>query len=548
MKVVIIGGVAGGASCAARLRRLDENAEIIILEKGNYISFANCGLPYHVGGVIPSRSSLLLQTPEVMKARFNIDVRVNHEAGNIDRERKCVTVSSLREGKTYEESYDVLVIATGSSPVRPNIEGIDSERIKTVTTVDDTVRIREMVEEEEIEKVCVIGGGFIGLEMTENLVRAGKKVTLVEASDQLMNNLDKEMSLIVLKEVKKNGVEVILNDAVSAFEDVKEGISVKLSSGKEEKYGLVILAIGVRPNSALAKKAGLALGERGGIITDEHMRTSDPSIYAAGDAVEVKDFVSGEKTIIPLASPANKQGRLAADNIAGFEETYKGSQGTSIARIFSLSAASTGHNEKQLCRKGLVRGRDYEMVTISQPSHAGYYPGGKPMMIKVLFSLEDEKILGAQIVGEDGVDKRNDVIATAMRLGASIRDLKELELSYAPPFSSAKDPVNMAGFCGENVLRKQASFADYDVLEKEDVFCLDVREKGEVEAYAIPNAFNIPLGQLRERIKEVPEGRKIVVMCAAGVRAHTASRILYNHGYQDVQIYPGGARFYRLTH
>ncbi|MBQ1478002.1 MAG: FAD-dependent oxidoreductase, partial [Erysipelotrichaceae bacterium] len=260
MKVVIIGGVAGGASCAARLRRLDENAEIIILEKGNYISFANCGLPYHVGGVIPSRSSLLLQTPEVMKARFNIDVRVNHEAVNIDRERKCVTVSSLKEGKTYEESYDVLVIATGSSPVRPNIEGIDSERIKTVTTVDDTVRIREMVEEEEIEKVCVIGGGFIGLEMTENLVRAGKKVTLVEASDQLMNNLDKEMSLIVLKEVKKNGVEVILNDAVSAFEDVKEGISVKLSSGKEEKYGLVILAIGVRPNSALAKKAGLALG------------------------------------------------------------------------------------------------------------------------------------------------------------------------------------------------------------------------------------------------------------------------------------------------
>ena len=548
MKVVIIGGVAGGASCAARLRRLDENAEIIILEKGNYISFANCGLPYHVGGVIPSRSSLLLQTPEVMKARFNIDVRVNHEAVNIDRERKCVTVSSLKEGKTYEESYDVLVIATGSSPVRPNIEGIDSERIKTVTTVDDTVRIREMVEEEEIEKVCVIGGGFIGLEMTENLVAAGKKVTLVEASDQLMNNLDKEMSLIVLKEVKKNGVEVILNDAVSAFEDVKEGISVKLSSGKEEKYGLVILAIGVRPNSALAKKAGLALGDRGGIVTDEHMRTSDPSIYAAGDAVEVKDFVSGEKTIIPLASPANKQGRLAADNIAGFEEVYQGSQGTSIAKIFSLSAASTGHNEKQLCRKGLVRGRDYEMVTISQSSHAGYYPGGKPMMIKVLFSLEDEKILGAQIVGEDGVDKRNDVIATAMRLGASIRDLKELELSYAPPFSSAKDPVNMAGFCGENVLRKQASFADYDVLEKEDVFCLDVREKGEVEAYAIPNAFNIPLGQLRERIKEVPEGRKIVVMCAAGVRAHTASRILYNHGYQDVRIYPGGARFYRLTH
>ncbi len=373
-------------------------------------------------------------------------------------------------------------------------------------------------------------------------------MTLVEASDQLMNKLDKEMSLIVLNEVRKNGVEVILNDAVSAFEDVKEGISVKLSSGKEETFGLVILAIGVRPNSMLAKKAGLALGERGGIVTDEHMRTGDPSIYAAGDAVEVKDFVSGEKTIIPLASPANKQGRLAADNIAGFEEAYQGSQGTSIAKVFSLSAASTGHNEKQLQRKGLVRGRDYEMVTISQSSHAGYYPGGKPMMIKVLFSLEDEKILGAQIVGEDGVDKRNDVIATAMRLGATIRDLKELELSYAPPFSSAKDPVNMAGFCGENVLRKQASFADYDVLEKEDAFCLDVREKGEVEAYAIPDAINIPLGQLRERIGEVPEGRKIVVMCAAGVRAHTASRILFNHGYQDVRIYPGGARFYRLTH
>ena len=546
-KTVIIGGVAGGASCAARLRRLDEERDIIILEKGNYISFANCGLPYHVSGVIEKESSLLLQTPEVMKARFRIDVRVNSEVTKIDRDNKIVTVKTA-DG-VYEETYDTLVIATGSSPLRPNIPGISSEKIRTIWNVNDTVKIRNYVEAEETENVCVIGGGFIGMEMAENLVLSNKKVSLVEAADHLMNNLDPEMAMIVEKETRKHGVDLHLSDGVSSFEDTGDKVLVHLSSGDVIEAELVILAIGVRPNSSLAKEAGLPLNERGGIVTDDHMRTSDPYIYAVGDVAEVTDFLSKEKTMIPLAGPANKEGRIAADNLAGGDETYKGTQGTSIAKIFSLTAASTGYNEKTLKRKGLERGTDYETVTISQGSHAGYYPGSKPMMIKVLFDKRDLRILGAQIVGEDGVDKRIDVISVAMRMNASVIDLKDLELAYAPPYSSAKDPVNMAGFVAENVVKGYAYFAEYDEIEKRpEAFCLDVREKREVEAYAIPGAVNIPLGQLRERIGELDLRKDCIVMCAAGVRAHTASRILQAHGFENVKIYPGGARFYRLTH
>ena len=547
-KTVIIGGVAGGASCAARLRRLDEKMEITVLEKGNYISFANCGLPYYVSGVIGAQSALLLQSPEMMKARFNIEVRVNNEVTAIDRENRLVKVTDAN-GTEYSENYDYLVIATGSSPLRPGIEGIDSEKIRTIWNVNDAAAIRMLADDEKIENVCVVGGGFIGLEMAENLHAAGKKVTIAEASNQIMNNLDYEMSLIVSNEIRKKGIDLYVNDGVSRFADTGEEIIVELASGRKISSDLVILAIGVRPNSKLAKDAGLEVNRRGGIIVDEYLRTSDPNIYAVGDVIEVRDYISGEKTMIPLAGPANKQGRMAADNIAGFENRYPGTMGTSIAKVFDLTAASTGKNEKTLIAAGLQKGKDYETITISANSHAMYYPGGVPMMIKVIFDLNTEEILGSQIVGSQGTDKRIDVIATAMKYKGRITDLKELELAYAPPFSSAKDPVNMAGYVGENVVKGLAAFARYDELETDrEALCLDVREVMEVERFAIPGALNIPLGTLRDNLDRVDRNRKIIVMCAAGVRAHTASRILKNNGFENVKIYPGGVRFYRLTH
>ena len=547
-KTVIIGGVAGGASCAARLRRLDEKMEITVLEKGNYISFANCGLPYYVSGVIGAQSALLLQSPEMMKARFNIEVRVNNEVTAIDRENRLVKVTDAN-GTEYSENYDYLVIATGSSPLRPGIEGIDSEKIRTIWNVNDAAAIRMLADDEKIENVCVVGGGFIGLEMAENLHAAGKKVTIAEASNQIMNNLDYEMSLIVSNEIRKKGIDLYVNDGVSRFADTGEEVIVELASGRKISSDLVILAIGVRPNSKLAKDAGLEVNRRGGIIVDEYLRTSDPNIYAVGDVIEVRDYISGEKTMIPLAGPANKQGRMAADNIAGFENRYPGTMGTSIAKVFDLTAASTGKNEKTLIAAGLQKGKDYETITISANSHAMYYPGGVPMMIKVIFDLNTEEILGSQIVGSQGTDKRIDVIATAMKYKGRITDLKELELAYAPPFSSAKDPVNMAGYVGENVVKGLAAFARYDELETDrEALCLDVREVMEVERFAIPGALNIPLGTLRDNLDRVDRNRKIIVMCAAGVRAHTASRILKNNGFENVKIYPGGVRFYRLTH
>ena len=548
-KTVIIGGVAGGASCAARLRRLDEEAEIIMLERGDYISFANCGLPYHVGGAIPDKGDLLLMTPELMKKRFNIDVRVRHEATDIDPLKKTITIKDLSEGKEYEETYDELVIATGSSPIKPKIEGIDSEYIRTVNNVNETALLRQEIKDETVKDVCVIGGGFIGLEMADNLLQAGKKVTIIEAADQLMSPLDKEMSLILNKHLKNKGIEVILNDGVESFKENGKNISVFLKSGRELASDLVILSIGVRPNSELAIKAGLKVNEKAGIVVDEYMRTSLPHIYAAGDVCEVENYVSHEKAMIPLAGPANKQGRLVADNIAGIPRPFKGSQGTSIAKVCDLTAAASGLNEKDLRAEGLKRGTDYETVTISANSHATYYPGARPMMAKLIFDKKTLKILGVQIVGEEGVDKRVDVVATAMRLCAKATDLWELDLAYAPPFGSAKDVVNMLGFTAENVAEGLASFCEYDALEKEkDVICLDVREKGEVERYSIVGSLNIPLGELREHINELDKNRHYIIMCAAGVRAHTASRILQNNGFTDVKIYPGGIRFYRLTH
>lgn len=548
MKTVIIGGVAGGASCAARLRRLNEDMEIIILEKGDYISFANCGLPYHVGGVIESKNALLLQSPEMMRSRFNIEVRTNNEVTEINKKDKYVTVLD-KNRQPYQETYDYLVIATGSSPVRPNIPGIDDPRIRTIWNVNDASAIRALVNDEDIQHVCIIGAGFIGLEMTENIVNAGKKVSLIEGTPQVMNNIDYEMSLLVKKALLDKGVDLRLNSRVTGFEEEKEHIIIKLSDAESLKADLVIMAIGVRPNSSLAEKAGLTLNSRGGIVVDEYLCTCDPCIYAAGDVIEVEDLITAEKTMIPLAGPANKQGRMVADNISGHHQKYRGTQGTFIARIFNLTVAATGLKEADLKARGLVRGKDYEVVAISANNHAMYYPGARPMMFKVLYDVHSLQILGTQIIGEEGTDKRIDVLATAMRLKARITDLKELELAYAPPYSSAKDPVNMVGYTAENVINGLEYFAGYDEIENNpEAICLDVRELREVQAFAIPNAIHIPLGTLRDNLDKLDPEKTIIVMCAAGVRAHTASRILQQHGFHNVKVYPGGARFYRLTH
>lgn len=547
-KTVIIGGVAAGASAAARLRRLKENEEIILLERGEYISYANCGLPYHVGNVIENRSDLLVTKKEMMESRYAIDVRINSEVTSINRDSKSVHVVT-KDGQEYDESYDNLVIATGSSPVRPAISGIDSPKVKTLWTVPDTDEIKKYIKENSVKSATVIGGGFIGLEMAENLHGLGIDVTIVEASNQVMAPVDYEMALLLNENIRDNGVKLIVNDGVDSFEDTSEGIKVKLSSGKTVLSELVILSIGVKPNSKLAADAGLALNEKGGIIVDSHMRTEDESIYAAGDVVEVEDFIFKDKTMVPLAGPANKQGRIVADNIAGLDSTYTGTQGSSVVKVFDLNVATTGANEKALVRRGLVRDKDYTSVILTQNSHAGYYPGAKPMIIKLLFSIDGKKIYGGQIVGKDGVDKRIDTLGTAIRFGATVKDLTNLELAYAPPFSSGKDPINMAGFVAENVVNglvKQAVWNEADT-DKESVI-LDVREQAELDVFAIDGAVNIPLGQLRKRINELDKNKKYIVLCAIGVRAYNAYRILAQNGFENIKLYPAGVRFYSSTH
>jgi NADPH-dependent 2,4-dienoyl-CoA reductase/sulfur reductase-like enzyme/peroxiredoxin family protein/TusA-related sulfurtransferase/rhodanese-related sulfurtransferase len=548
-KVVIIGGVAGGASCAARLRRLDENAEIVLLERGPYISYANCGLPYHVGDVIKSRSALLLQTPEAMKQKFKVDVRVKNEVVAIDRAMKTVTVKRVETGETYTETYDTLVISTGSSPVRPPIPGIDLPRVRSLWTVPDADDIRSLITEQHVSSAVVVGGGFIGLEMAENLKHAGLTVSLVEMMNQVMAPLDFEMAQLLHDNIRQNDVALYLGDGVSAFEDNGGLVNVQLKSGKTLTAGLVILSIGVRPNGQLAKDAGLAVNARGGIVVDEHLRTSDPDIYAVGDVIEVKDLVFGEPTMIPLAGPANKQGRIAADNIAGGDDVYRGSLGTSVVRVFDLTAASVGANERTLNKRGMTLDKDYRTVTITQNAHAGYYPGATPMTLKLLFSPDGKKIFGAQIVGREGVDKRIDTIAVTQRLGGGVRELSELELAYAPPFSSAKDPVNMLGFVARNTLEGLVGIAPWDApVSHPDATLLDVREDVEVMAFAVPGAKQIPLGQLRDRLNELDPKKEIIVFCAIGVRAYNAARILRQHGFDRVLVYPGGARFYQSTH
>lgn len=545
-KTLIIGGVAAGAGCAARLRRLDENAQIVLLERGGFISYANCGLPYHVGDVIKARESLLVTPVEVMRGRYNVDVRICNEALSIDRNNKTVLVKNHMTGEEYIESYDKLVIATGSSPLRPRIPGIDSPRILTLWTVPDTDHIRELIRGLGTKSAVVVGGGFIGLEMAENLHHAGLSVSIVEATDQVMAPVDPEMAEILHNNIRSNGVGLYLADGVASFEDKGASVDVKLSSGTVLSADIVILSIGVRPNSQIAKDAGLELNARGGIIVNDHMQTADPDIYAAGDVVEVEDFIFGDRTMVPLAGPANKQARIVADNICGIPSTYKGTQGSSVAQVFDMATASTGANEKALIRRGLARGKDYTSILINQNSHAGYYPGAVPIYLKLLFSVDGGKIYGAQIIGQDGVDKRIDTIGTAIRLGAGVSALKDLELAYAPPFNSAKDPVNMAGFTAENVLRGLVKFSDWKIPE--DAVILDIREEPEVAEYAFPGAVCIPLGQLRSRLDELDRGAHYVVMCAGGVRAYNAARILTQNGFGNVEVYPAGSKFYRLLH
>ncbi len=546
MKVIIVGGVAGGASCAARLRRLDESAEIIMMEKGPYISFANCGLPYHVGGVIDQREKLLLQTPESFHARFNVDVRINSEVESIDRQSKTVTVT--REGHTYTEGYDVLVLSPGSTPVVPNLQGIHSDKIKPLWNIPDMDAIMATMKQSEAKNAVVVGGGFIGIEMAENLVHAGLSVTLVEMLDQVMPPIDFEMAQILHKHLADNGVNLALGERVERFEETTNGVNV-VTDKHSIPADIVILAIGVRPNSSLAAKCGIKTNERGGIMVDESLRTSDENIYAVGDAVEVQNYVTHEKAMIPLAGPANKMGRMAADNICGLNRKYKGTLGSAVAKVFEMTVASTGLNEKQLNSAGKKINKDYNVTMIHPLSHAGYYPGGMPLAMKLIFSKKDGLVLGAQAVGYSGVDKRIDVVASAMHFRATVYDLEELELCYAPPYSSAKDPVNMAGFSADNILSgtvKNITFGELKTLS-EDVVYLDVRTAAEVSMGAIANSVNIPVDSLREKMQTLDKNKTYIVYCAVGIRAYIACRMMTQYGFKDVRNLSGGYTTYRVA-
>jgi CoA-disulfide reductase len=535
-KVLIVGGVAGGASTAARLRRLDENAEIVMFEKDEYISFANCGLPYYIGGTIKERDKLLVQTPEGMHDRFNIDVRINSEVIGVDTSKKTIRVASKDKG-TYEESYDYLVLSPGTKALRPNIEGINSDKILTLRNIPDTDRIKDLVNKKGINNAVVIGGGYVGVEMAENLKEKGLKVTLVEAAPHILAPFDTDIVVTAEKELLSNGIELIINDGVKSFKDNDYNVEVTLNSSKKITVDLVILAIGVTPYTAFLKDSGIELGNRGHILVNDKMKTNFENIYAVGDAIEVVDFVNKQNTAIPLAGPANKQGRIAADNIAGLTSTYKGTQGTAIIKIFGLTAASTGNNERTLKRLNIP----YKAITIHPVSHASYYPAALSLSIKLLFNNEG-KILGAQAIGYDGVDKRIDVIAATMRLGGTVSDLTELELSYAPPFSSAKDPVNMAGFVAENVITgKMDVITPEEILNysKDNAILLDVRTEIEFNNGHIEGALNIPVDNLRERLNELDKDKEIIEYCQVGLRGYVAARILSEHGYKVKNVTGG---------
>ncbi len=541
MKVLIVGGVAGGASAATRLRRLDEKAEIILFEKGPYISYANCGLPYYIGGEIKERENLLVTKPALLRGRFGIDVRTDSEVVSIDRRAKTVTVQNHQTGETYTESYDKLLLSPGASPKKPDWEGVNLPGIFTIRNVPDTCAVDDFIRETGAKRAAVVGGGFIGVEMAENLTARGLSVTLMEYQEQVLPPLDPEMAAIVHTHLRQNGVNLALGTAVSGFEKAGTGILVKTGKGDLET-DLVILSVGVAPDSGLAKEAGLELGIGGSIAVNDNYQTSDPDIYAVGDAIQVRSRLTGQDTLLPLAGPANRQGRAAAESILGRKPSHsRDVLGSSILKVFQLTAAGTGLNEKQLKAAGIPY-----LKTYTHPaSHAGYYPGGTPMSLKLLFG-PDGKVFGAQAVGQDGVDKRMDVLATVIRLGGTVYDLQDLELCYAPPYSAAKDPVNMLGFTAANLLNgdmKDFYCEDLAGLDLDKVFLLDCRTPAEFAMGTIPGAVNIPLDELRNRLEELPKDKPVYEFCQVGLRGYIAYRILTQHGFEVYNL-SGGYKSY----
>ena len=546
-KILIVGGVAGGASAAARARRLSEDAQIIMFERGSFVSFANCGLPYHIGGDIQDRSKLLLQTPESFLARFNVDVRIMNEVISINRQDKTVTVKNLLDGTEYHESYDLLLLSPGAAPIVPPISGIDNPLTYSLRNIPDMDKIIATLKSQNIKHATVVGGGFIGLEMMEAFHQLNIETSLVEMAEQVMTPVDREMAGLVHDEIKNKGIDLKLGVALEAIEysQAEQNLTLSLNNGENFKTDILIMAIGVRPETSLAQEAGLQLGELGGIYTNESMQTSDPSIYAVGDAVEEKDFVTGNQTLVPLAGPANRQGRMAADNMLGRSETYQGTQGTAICKVFDLAVASTGKNEKQL----KATGTNYEKVYVHTASHASYYPGAETVSFKMLFDPQTGKIFGAQAVGKDGIDKRIDVMAVAQRAGMTVEQLQHLELTYAPPFGSAKDVINQAAFVANNIVKGDATPIHYDEIDSlsDEQVLLDVRNPGELESVGyIQGAVNIPIDQLRQRMSELPKDKEIVIYCQVGLRGNVAYRQLVNSGYKARNLI-GGYRTYKFA-
>ena len=545
MKIVIVGGVAGGATAAARIRRLDEQAEIIVFERTGFISYANCGLPYYIGDVIQHKADLTLQTPESFWKRFRITMKVQHEVVAIHPEKKSVSVRNLVTGETFEEGYDKLLLSPGAKAVLPELPGVDSKKIFTLRTVEDTFAIKDFVTQHKPRSAVMVGGGFIGVELAENLRELGLEVTIVQRPPQLLSPFDADMAAFIHNQMRKNGIKLALGASVTGFQEDSEGISVLLKDGNPIHGDMVVLAIGVTPESHLAQDAGLALGIKGSILVNDRMETSIKDIYAVGDAVQVKHTVTGADSLIPLAGPANKQGRIVADNICGGDSRYHGSQGSSIIKLFDMTAATTGINEKQAQKAGL----SVDTVILSPMSHAGYYPDGKIMTMKVVFERESYRLLGAQIVGYDGVDKRIDVLATAIHAGMKATDLKELDLAYAPPYSSAKDPVNMAGFMVENISKglKQWHLSDLEgLLQNKGVTLLDTRTPKEFSQGHIEGFTNIPVDELRERIWKVPAGKPVYLICQSGLRSYIATRILEGLGFEAYN-FACGYRFYQAV-
>lgn len=546
-KVVIIGGVAGGATAAARIRRLDENAEIIMFERSGFVSYANCGLPYYIGGVIEDQEELTLQTPEMFMKRFRIDVRVKHEVTAIHPEKKTVTVHRLEDNTVFEESYDKLLLAPGAKPVRPSLPGMDIPNLYTLRTVEDTLRIHAFVQKEKPKSVVIAGGGYIGVEVAENLRDLGIQVTIVQRPNQLLNPLDYDMASFAHAKMRQKGVRLMLGHSVEGFAEENGQIQVILKDAEPLQADMVLLAIGVQPDTELAKNAGIKLGIKGSILVNNHMETSVPDIYAAGDAVEVKHYITGEKALISLAGPANKQGRIAADNICGGDSAYLGSQGSSVIKVFDMTVAVTGLNERAAKAAGL----DYDKVFLSPSSHASYYPGTQVMTMKVVFEKKTYKLLGAQIIGYEGVDKRIDVLATAMHAGLTAIELKNLDLSYAPPYSSAKDPVNMAGFMIENIAQnklQQFFWGEVEELPRDgSVTLLDARTPEEYALGKMDGFINIPLDELRDRLVEIPLGKDVYVVCQSGLRSYLACRILMQNGYR-CHNFSGGYRLYETIY